>query len=81
MAGWLTFYPVDDSAPVIHEKSELQEPDGPISNSCGAISWGHRIGKAPVAALELAHRSSVLPLLGMISMRTGRALNWDGERR
>lgn len=78
--GW-TFYPVDDSAPVIHEKSELQEPDGHNlrllwNDFMGTIESG----KTPVAGIEIAHRSSVLPLLGMISLRTGRALNWDGER-
>ena len=33
-----------------------------------------------VANIEIAHRSSVLPLLGMISMRVGRSLNWDGAK-
>jgi hypothetical protein len=32
-----------------------------------------------VAGIELAHRSSVLPLLGMISWRTGRSLQWDAN--
>jgi hypothetical protein len=31
-----------------------------------------------VANIEVAHRSSVLPLLGMISWRVGRSINWDG---
>ncbi|MFA7004838.1 MAG: hypothetical protein WC429_12420 [Verrucomicrobiia bacterium] len=30
--------------------------------------------------IELAHRSSVLPMLAMISWRTGRSLQWDGAK-
>jgi hypothetical protein len=33
-----------------------------------------------VASLEVAHRSSVLPLLGMISWRVGRSIKWDGNK-
>ncbi|HRI12961.1 MAG TPA: Gfo/Idh/MocA family oxidoreductase [Verrucomicrobiota bacterium] len=78
--GW-TFYPVNDKAPVIHEDSQLQEPDGHNltllwADFLGAIEYG----KPAVAGIENAHRSSVLPLLGMISWRTGRSLTWDGAR-
>ncbi|HEX5177360.1 MAG TPA: hypothetical protein VFV83_10040, partial [Chthoniobacteraceae bacterium] len=34
----------------------------------------------PVATIEIAHRASVLPLLGMISWRAGRSLRWDGAK-
>ena len=37
-------------------------------------------GKKSVANIEIAHRASVLPLLGMISWRVGRSLNWDGVK-
>ena len=33
-----------------------------------------------VARIEIGHRASVLPLLGMISWRTGRSLQWDGDK-
>ena len=33
-----------------------------------------------MASIEIAHRSSVLPLLGMISWRVGRSINWDGAK-
>ena len=35
-------------------------------------------GRKGVASIEIAHRSSVLPLLGMISARVGRSIEWDG---
>ena len=34
----------------------------------------------PAADIEPAHRSSVLPMLGMISYRLGRSLQWDGAK-
>jgi hypothetical protein len=33
-----------------------------------------------VAGIERAHRSSVLPLLGMLSWRLGRSVQWDGAK-
>lgn len=78
--GW-TFYPTDDKASVVHENSQLQEPDGHNLT----LLWADFLaaieqGRKPVTGIEIAHRSSVLPLLGMISWRTGRAINWDGDK-
>jgi predicted dehydrogenase len=75
--GW-TFYPTTKGAKTEHEDSQLQEPDGHNltllwSDFMSAIDQR----RAPVAGIELAHRASVLPLLGMISWRTGRSLAWD----
>jgi hypothetical protein len=36
-------------------------------------------GGTPVAGMEVAHRSSVLPMLGMISHKLGRSIQWDGS--
>ena len=78
--GW-TFYPTSKGAAAIHEDSQLQEPDGHNL----ALLWADFIaaiesGKAPAAGIEQAHRSSVLPLLGMISWRVGRSIEWDGGK-
>jgi len=35
---------------------------------------------APTAGIEIAHRASVLPLLGMLSWRLGRSIEWDGAK-
>ncbi|HEY0550337.1 MAG TPA: gfo/Idh/MocA family oxidoreductase, partial [Verrucomicrobiae bacterium] len=37
-------------------------------------------GKKSVANIEIAHRASVLPLLGMISWRAGRSIEWDAAK-
>jgi len=78
--GW-TFYPSNNREATVHEKSELQEPDGHNI----ALLWADFIEaieqKRPaVARIDLAHRSSVLPLLGMVSWRLGRSIEWDGDK-
>jgi predicted dehydrogenase len=78
--GW-TFHPANAKEKAIHEESQLQEPDGHNLK----LLWADFLeslggSRAPVASIERAHRSSVLPLLGMISLRVGRSLQWDGEK-
>ncbi|MBM3875487.1 MAG: Gfo/Idh/MocA family oxidoreductase [Verrucomicrobia bacterium] len=78
--GW-TFYPADSKAKTIHEDSQLQEPDGHNLK----LLWADFLaaidtGRKPVADIESAHRSSVLPMLGMMSLKLGRSLQWDGAK-
>jgi len=80
--GW-TFYPADGKAEITHGDNQLQEPEGDGHNI--AALWADFMDaidkkRAPVADIEGAHRSSCLPLLGMISWRTGRSLQWDAEK-
>lgn len=75
--GW-TFYPAAKSGKIEHENPQLQEPDGHNL----ALLWSDFMEsidqrRAPVAGIELAHRATVLPLLGMVSWRVGRSLAWD----
>lgn len=78
--GW-TFYPSNSRDKIIHEDSQLQQPDGHNL----ALLWADFISSIEnktkaVANIEVAHRSSVLPLLGMISWKVGRSINWDGSK-
>ena len=76
--GW-TFYPTNSKDPIVHEDSQLQEPDGHNLKLLWADFLASIAGEAKgVANIEIAHRSSVLPLLGMISLRVGRSIQWDG---
>ncbi len=78
--GW-TFYPTSSRDKVIHEDSQLQEPDGHNLTPLWAdFLTSIETKSKTVANIEVAHRASVLPLLGMISWRTGRSINWDGAR-
>lgn len=76
--GW-TFYPSTKSGKAEHQDSQLQEPDGHNLT----LLWADFMEaidqrRKPVGTIEIAHRSSVLPLLGMISWRIGRSIEWDG---
>lgn len=78
--GW-TFYPAGDKGQIVHGDSQLQEPDGHNIE----LLWLDFIAaienkKQPAAGIEAAHRSSCLPLLGMISWRLGRSIEWDGAK-
>ncbi len=79
--GW-TFYPAGKNGEAgAHGEPQLQEPDGHNI----ALLWANLIdtieGRAEATAgIESAHRSSCLPMLGMISYKLGRSLRWDGER-
>ncbi|MEO6035137.1 MAG: Gfo/Idh/MocA family oxidoreductase [Verrucomicrobiota bacterium] len=78
--GW-TFYPANSRDKIIHEDAQLQEPDGHNLKLLWADFIESMASKTKaVANIEVAHRSSVLPLLGMISWRVGRSINWDGAK-
>lgn len=78
--GW-TFHPASRNQKTVHEDAQLQEPDGHNLK----LLWADFIeaieSRRPgVADIELAHRSSVLPLLAQISCRVGRSIQWDADR-
>jgi predicted dehydrogenase len=78
--GW-TFYPSKRGEKTVHEDSQLQEPDGHNLQ----LLWNDFMKAVdsktpPVSGIEIAHRSSVLPLLGMISWRVGRSIDWNGDK-
>ncbi len=82
--GWLdgwTFYPSDDKSPVVHEDPKLNEPDQ--QNIKGL--WYDLIDaidkkRQPVCSMEVGHLSTNVSLLGMLSMKAGRSIEWDGEK-
>ena len=78
--GW-TFNPANAKEQMVHGDAQLQEPDGHNlkllwQDFLNAIDKGTK----PACDIEIGHRSTVLPLLGMISLKTGRSLQWDGAR-
>jgi predicted dehydrogenase len=78
--GW-KFYPTDSKGQVLHEKAQLHAPDDQniqelFADFLGAIQENRR----PKCDIEVAHRSTNMSLLGMLSLKLGRSLAWDGER-
>jgi predicted dehydrogenase len=82
--GWLdgwTFYPFDKAKPTVHEDAKFSGPDQQNikelwADFLGAIEENRR----PVCDIEIGHRSTNMALLGMLSMKLGRSVQWDGRQ-
>lgn len=78
--GW-TYYPIGADDPVLHEDPKLNEPDGQnIRELWADFLDAIKTGRRPMCDIEEGHRSTNCSLLGMISYRLGRSLQWDGEK-
>jgi predicted dehydrogenase len=78
--GW-TFYPADPNQPVLHEEPKLHEPDQQnIQELWADFLQSIKTGRRPVCDIEIAHRSTNMSLLGMLALKTGRAIEWDGAK-
>jgi predicted dehydrogenase len=78
--GW-RFYPTDDRQEVLHQPAQLHEPDGQnIRELWADLLDCIQTGRQPICDIELAHRSTNMSLLGMLSLKLGRSVEWDGEK-
>ena len=78
--GW-TFYPADQGRQDPARRFAAPGTGRPQHQAAlGRLPGAIEQRRAPVAGIELAHRSNVLPLLGMISWRVGRSIQWDGAK-
>jgi predicted dehydrogenase len=78
--GW-TFYPVDAGKPLIHEDPKLGQPDDQnIKELWADFLKAIKTGARPVCDIEEIYRSTNVSLLGMLSYKLGRSLEWDGEK-
>lgn len=82
--GWLdgwTFYPKNSGASIIHSEPRLHDPDSQnIPELWEDFLSAIDSGTQPVCDIEIGHRSTNMSLLGMLSLKLGRAVEWDGER-
>ncbi|HUG44126.1 MAG TPA: Gfo/Idh/MocA family oxidoreductase [Acidobacteriota bacterium] len=82
--GWLdgwTFYPSNQDDPVIHEEPRLHEPDQQnIPELWHDFLDSIDRNRLPVCDIENGHLATNISLLGMLSHRLGRSVEWDGER-
>ena len=82
--GWLdgwTFYPRNSGKKGIHENPQLHDPDKQNipelwANFLSSIESGNR----PICDIEVGHRSTTMSLLGMLSLKLGRSVRWDGDK-
>lgn len=78
--GW-TFYPANAKGQVTHENAQLQEPDGHnIKLLWADFLKSIETRQPPAADIERAHRSTTAVLLGMLSLKLGRSVAWDGQK-
>ena len=78
--GW-TFYPGDSKAPPITEAAQLNSPDSQNIKELWAdfLTAIRSDGKIKaVSDIGEVHLASNMALLGMVSMKLGRSLDWDG---
>jgi predicted dehydrogenase len=78
--GW-TFYPADSSEQTVHEEPKLGQPD---DQNIKAL-WVDFIssieqGTKPNSDIEDIHYSTNCALLGMLSMKHGKSIEWDGVK-
>ena len=77
--GW-TFYPVSKGKPVLHEDPQLHDPDGQnIPELWDDFIRCIRTGDRCLCDIEIGYRSTSMSLLGMLSLKLGRSVAWDGE--
>lgn len=78
--GW-TFYPVSASKPAVHEDAKLNQPDGQnIAELWTDFLESIEKRRRPVCDIELGHRSTTMSLLGMLALKIGRSVTWDGQK-
>ncbi len=82
--GWLdgwTFYPTNPKDTPIHEDAKLHSPDNQnIKELWADFLDAIKTGRKPVSDIEEAHYSTNVSLLGMLSYKLGRSIEWDGAK-
>lgn len=75
--GW-TFYPNDSNKEIIHQDPQLDKPDDQNIK----LVWNDLIksiqsGQLPAADIAHGRQATNMALLGMLSARLGRSIQWD----
>src|SRR5690606_26930908 len=82
--GWLdgwTFYPSDKNKSIIHEAPRLHKPDEQnIPELWTDFMQAIAQKRLPVCDIAIGQRSTNMSLLGMLSAKLGRSIEWDGEK-
>jgi len=82
--GWrdgATFYPRGKSQQPVHVEPQLNKPDDQnIRELWADFLKCIKTGGRPVCDVEIGHRSTNMSLLGMLSLKLGRSVRWDGAK-
>ena len=78
--GW-RYYPAGGQQTVQHEPAQLNEPDQQNIKELWTDLLGcMRTGRRPICDIESIHESTHMRLLGMLSYKLGRSVEWDGAK-
>ena len=78
--GW-TFYPTDAKQPTLTEPPTLHDPDSQnIRELFADFLNAIRTGTKPACDIGEIQLATNMALLGMLSLKHGRSLDWDGEK-
>lgn len=82
--GWLdgwTFYPANPRDQIAHQDAVLHQPDSQnIKELWADFLAAIKAGKRPSSHIEDIHYSTNVSLLGMLSYKLGRSIEWDGQK-
>ena len=82
--GWLdgwTFYPRDNKKEIIQQEPSLHQPDHQnIKELWADFMQSIENNRAPVCDIKHGHLATNISLLGMLSYKLGRSIEWDGEK-
>ncbi len=77
--GW-NFYPVNKNKPPLHEDPQFRQPDDQnIPELWADFIRCIETRQRPICDIEIGYRSTCMSLLGMLSLKLGRSVEWDGE--
>ena len=84
MDGW-TFYPSGRNQAIIHEDCVFDDKYNKDNENIEGL-WANLLDciknkERPVCDIEIGHRATTMSLLGMLSLKLGRSLAWDGEKQ
>jgi predicted dehydrogenase len=78
--GW-TWFPANKNEKPIHVEPQLNSPDGQnIKELWADFLDAIKKRRRPVRDIEIGHHATAASLLGMISMKLGRSIEWDGKQ-
>jgi predicted dehydrogenase len=78
--GW-TFYPSNKNKQILHQDPQLHKPDDQNIRELWADFLESIKGRRrSVTDIEIGHRSTNMSLLGMLSLKLGRSVQWDGDK-
>ena len=78
--GW-TFYPSKKSGTKLHGNPKLNAPDDQnIKELWADFMQAIRTKSKPACDIEYGHKATNISLLGMLSYKLGRSIEWDGDK-